>query len=156
MPVTQSQQDQPRSHLFQPHQAESRVSGMADESLGSRGRMGRFTASALVCLSPEGMVRGSPPPLGCLPTQGCWFLGCLGALLGGQCQSMRVLLNRWRSGEVLAAGAAPEGLASTCSVAVLQGPVMDKQLDKLPFFFLLFFFSLSLNADTVTHTLRLA
>lgn len=46
-----------------------------------------------------------------------------------------MLLNLWRGGEVLVAGASPERLANTCSVAVLQGPVMDKQLDKLLAFF---------------------
>lgn len=44
---------------------------------GSRGGVGRFIASALVCPSPEGMVGGFPPPLECLPTQRCWFLGAL-------------------------------------------------------------------------------
>lgn len=66
-----------------------------------------------------------------------------------------MLLNFWRGGEVLAAGLSPGGLASACAVAVLQGAVMNKQLDKLLAFFFSFFFFLSLNADTVTHALKL-
>lgn len=65
-----------------------------------------------------------------------------------------MLLNFWRGGVVLAAGVPPGGLASVCAVAVLQGAVMNKQLDKLPF--LIFFFPPSLNSDTVTHALKLA
>lgn len=120
---------------------------------GSRGGMGRFTASALVCLSPEGMVGGFPPPLECLPTQGCWFLGALCgcravslprshrrsawvSLLSGEAVPEHACAPHfWRGGEVLEAGTPPEGLANTCSVAVLQGPVMNKQLDKLLVFF---------------------
>ena len=45
-----------------------------------------------------------------------------------------MLLNFWRGGEVLAAGLPPGGLASACAVAVLQGAVMNKQLDKLLIF----------------------
>lgn len=48
----------------------------------------------------------------------------------------------------------PVELASTCAVAVLQGTVMNKQLEKLPFFF--FFFFLSLSSDTATRALKLA
>lgn len=55
---------------------------------------------------------------------------CVTALWQGSAQQ-RVLLNWWRGGEVLVAGMSPEGLANSCSVAVLQGPVMNKHLDKL-------------------------
>lgn len=54
-------------------------------------------------------------------------------LLAELCKSTRVLPNFWCGGEVLAAGLLPGELASACAVAVLQGAVMNKQLDKLRF-----------------------
>lgn len=135
MPAAQSQQGQPQSHSFQPLQAEGRASGMAAESPGQLG-MDRELPCICSCVSePRGNGWRLPSSSGVFAHPRLVVFVCLGALLAGQCWSTRVLLGWWRSGEVLVAGAAPEGLANTCSVAVLQGPVMDKQLDKLPFFF---------------------
>lgn len=123
----------------------------------------------LLVWAQRGTVGGFFPPVEHLPSnaadfwvpypaamQSAWGVAAWGAwvwhwLLAEQCQSTRVLLNFWRGGGVLAAGLPPGGLASAGAVAVLQGAVMNKQLDKLPFFFFL-----SLNADTVTHALKLA
>lgn len=54
MPVTQTQQGQPPSHLFQPCEAEGRASGMAGESPGQQGRDGQVHCICSCVSEPRG------------------------------------------------------------------------------------------------------
>lgn len=171
MLITANQQRQPLHHLFHHHhQPEGRVSVLVGKCLWVAGSDGQVWCIWLCWCEPPREWSGVSfrgflplPKLNIAPKSWQHYLAAMWSswwsvtrggheclpLLAVQCHSTCVLLNFWRGREVLAAGLLPGVLASTCTVAALQGAVMHKQLDKL-------LSPSPLNADTVTHALKLS
>lgn len=168
MPITENLRGHPLSHQFHCRQAEGRASELPGEPSRRQGVTGSWGAPRSEHW--QELLRSSFLLWNICPVM-LWLFGCLRWL--PCCQpsekpreefvspaSGRAVPEHMCAAELLVSWRGsgcrrePVELASTCAVVVLQGAVMNKQLEKLPFFF--FFCFLSLSSDTATRALKLA